>query len=153
MCSFLAICRVEIYSKVVSQPVLKINVHACTCICMYIIILEYVMYNRCGFCVIQDEKQNRFDLVVINRVFQFYTTSADESQAWIDVLHAAISKFKPQEHEFREGGNMHNPEKQGILLKQGHGALNKGFKERYVALKGSKFAYYETKEVRVIVYC
>ncbi len=101
--------------------------------------------------IIQDEKQNRFDLVVINRVFQFYTTSADESQAWIDVLHAAISKFKPQEHEFREGGNMYNPEKQGILLKQGHGALNKGFKERYVALKGSKFAYYETKDVRVIL--
>lgn len=96
---------------------------------------------------LQDEKQNRFDLVVINRVFQFYALSAEESQAWIDVLHAAISKFKPQQQEFKEGGNMHNPDRQGFLMKQGHGALNKGFKERYVALKGSKFAYYETKEV------
>ncbi len=95
----------------------------------------------------QDEKPNRFDLVVINRVFQFHSTSADDSQTWIDVLHAAISKFKPQEHEFKQGGNMHNPDKHGFLLKQGHGALNKGFRERYVALKESKFAYYETKEV------
>ena len=85
-------------------------------------------------------------------MFQFYALSAEESQAWIDVLHAAISKFKPQQQEFREGGNMHNPDRQGFLMKQGHGALNKGFKERYVALKGSKFAYYETKEVCVSIW-
>jgi len=85
--------------------------------------------------------------VVINRVFQFSAASSDERQAWIDVLHAAIAKFKPQEHEVKEGGNMHNPDKQGFLEKQGRG-LGKAFKERYVAIKGSKFAYYESKEVR-----
>ena len=114
--------------------------------------LTLTVYNQLLFSpFLQDEKSNRFDLVVINRVFQFYATSADESQLWVDVLHAAISKFKPQEHEFKEGGNMHTPEKQGVLLKQGHGALNKGFRERYVALKGSKFAYYETHEVSCII--
>jgi len=58
-------------------------------------------------------------------------SSADESEGWVNVLHAAISKFRPQDHAFMEGGNMHTPDKQGFLLKQGHG-FSKGFKERYV---------------------
>lgn len=77
------------------------------------------------------DKQFRFDLVVINRVFQFYSESAEDCQAWINVLHVAISKFKPQEHEHKEGGNMHSPDKQGYLHKQGHGAFSsKTFRER-----------------------
>ena len=77
------------------------------------------------------EKQYRFDLVVINRVFQFFSESSDDCQAWVNVLHVAISKFKPQEHEHKEGGNMHDPDKQGYLHKQGHGAFaSKTFKER-----------------------
>ena len=78
------------------------------------------------------EKQYRFDLVVINRVFQFFADSVEECQLWVNVLHVAISKFKPQEHEHKEGGSMHNPDKQGYLQKQGHGAFSsKSFKERY----------------------
>ena len=39
--------------------------------------------------------------------------------------------LQPQEHEFKAGGNMHSPEKQGVLLKQGHGTFgSKAFKER-----------------------
>ena len=77
----------------------------------------------------QDDKMNRFDLVVINRVFQFSADSLEDSQVWINVLHAAISKFKPQ--EAKEGGNMSEPDKQGFILKQGHGPFAK-FKERQV---------------------
>lgn len=77
----------------------------------------------------QDDKVNRFDLVVINRVFQFSADSLEDSQVWISVLHAAISRFKPQ--EAKEGGNMSDPERQGLLLKQGHGPFAK-FKERQV---------------------
>ena len=76
----------------------------------------------------QDDKPNRFDLVVINRVFQFHAESLEESQVWINVLHAAISRFKPQ--EVKEGGNMSDPDRKGFLLKQGHGPFAK-FKERY----------------------
>ena len=72
---------------------------------------------------------NRFDLVVINRVFQFSADSLEESQVWISVLHAAISRFKPQ--EAKEGGNMSDPDRQGFILKQGHGPFAK-FKERQV---------------------
>ena len=72
---------------------------------------------------------NRFDLVVINRVFQFSADSLEDSQVWINVLHAAISRFKPQ--EVKEGGNMSDPDRQGFLLKQGHGPFAK-FKERQV---------------------
>ena len=72
---------------------------------------------------------NRFDLVVINRVFQFSADSLDDSQVWISVLHAAISKFKPQ--EAKDGGIMSDPDKQGFILKQGHGPFAK-FKERQV---------------------
>ena len=72
---------------------------------------------------------NRFDLVVINRVFQFSADSLEESQVWISVLHAAISKFKPQ--EAKEGGTMSDPDRQGVILKQGHGPFAK-FKERLV---------------------
>ena len=72
---------------------------------------------------------NRFDLVVINRVFQFSADSLEESQVWISVLHAAISRFKPQ--EVKEGGNMSDPDRQGFILKQGHGPFAK-FKERQV---------------------
>lgn len=74
---------------------------------------------------------NRFDLVVINRVFQFSADSLEESQVWISVLHAAISRFKPQ--EVKEGGNMSDPDRQGFILKQGHGPFAK-FKERQVPL-------------------
>lgn len=77
------------------------------------------------------EKQHRFDLVVINRVFQFHSDSLEDCQAWVNVLHVAISKFKPQDHEHKEGGAMHDPEKQGYLQKQGHGPFSsKTFKER-----------------------
>jgi len=44
--------------------------------------------------VSDQDKQHRFDLVVINRVFQFYSESKDESEGWVNVLHAAISKFR-----------------------------------------------------------
>jgi len=79
------------------------------------------------------DKQYRFDLVVIGRVFQFYSDSEEDCQAWVNVLHVAITAYanEPQEHEHKEGGIMHDPEKQGYLQKQGHGALaSKYFKER-----------------------
>lgn len=82
---------------------------------------------------IQDDKPHRFDLVVINRVFQFSANTADDCKVWVNVLHAAISRFKPQEHETKEGGTMHDPDKQGNLMKQGHG-FAKGFKERCVCV-------------------
>eukprot|EP00731_Ephydatia_muelleri_P030729 Em0022g243a len=87
---------------------------------------------------------NRFDLVVMNRVFQFYSENADESEAWVNVLQAAIGYYKPSGTMAKKGGNMANPDKCGFLSKQGH-SISKGFKPRYVALKGSKFAYYETE--------
>lgn len=80
----------------------------------------------------QDDKANRFDLVVINRVFQFYADSLDDCTEWISVLHAAISRFKPQ--EAKDGGNMSDPDGQAFLLKQGHGPFAK-FKERQVQKK------------------
>ena len=43
----------------------------------------------------------------------------------------ARTHLQPQDHEFKEGGNMHSPDKQGFLLKQGHG-LRSGFRERCV---------------------
>lgn len=76
------------------------------------------------------DKQYRFDLVVINRVFQFFSESLDDCQAWVNVLHVAISKYKPQDHEHKEGGSMHDPQKQGYLHKQGHGPFSSKFKER-----------------------
>jgi Arf-GAP/Rho-GAP domain/ANK repeat/PH domain-containing protein 1 len=95
------------------------------------------------------EKQHRFDLVVIGRVFQFYSDSREDCDNWVAVLHAAIARFQPEENKtMKEGGNLHDPEKQGVLLKQGRG-MRQSFRERYVALKGSKFAYYENKEAFV----
>ena len=77
------------------------------------------------------DKQYRFDLVVINRVFQFYSESLEDCQAWVTVLHVAISKFKPQDHEPKVGGSMYCPDKEGYLHKQGHGAFSsKSFRER-----------------------
>ena len=71
--------------------------------------------------------------MVVNRVFQFYSESVDDCQAWVDVLHVAISKFKPQDHEHKVGGSMHDPDKEGYLHKQGHGAFSsKSFRERQV---------------------
>jgi hypothetical protein len=98
------------------------------------------------------EKQHRFDLVVIGRVFQFYSDSREDCDNWVAVLHAAIARFQPEENKtMKEGGNLHDPEKQGVLLKQGRG-MRQSFRERYVALKGSKFAYYENKEVSCLYY-
>ena len=79
----------------------------------------------------QDDKMNRFDLVVINRVFQFSADSLEDSQVWISVLHAAISRFKPQ--EVKDGGIMSDPDRQGFILKQGHGPFAK-FKERQASI-------------------
>ncbi len=81
------------------------------------------------------EKQFRFDLVVINRVFQFFSESMEDCQAWVNVLHVAISKYKPQEHEHKEGGSMSDPDRQGYLQKQGHGFVAaKSFRERCVCV-------------------
>lgn len=79
----------------------------------------------------EGNKQHRFDLVVINRIFQFYCESLEECQVWVNVLHVAISKYKPQEHEHKEGGKMHDPDRQGYLMKQGRGTFSSmAFKER-----------------------
>uniref|UniRef100_A0A1X7TTF8 Uncharacterized protein n=2 Tax=Amphimedon queenslandica TaxID=400682 RepID=A0A1X7TTF8_AMPQE len=92
------------------------------------------------------DHNSRFDLVVINRVFQFYADNDDEAQLWVSVLHAAISKYNPQdEQSCKVGGNMNEPDKEGFIMKQGHGRFA-GFRQRYVALKGAKFAYYDSKE-------
>ena len=47
---------------------------------------------------------------------------------------------QPQDHEFKEGGNMHSPDKHGVLLKQGHG-LRSGFKERCVKWNNQTIGY------------
>jgi hypothetical protein len=96
--------------------------------------------------VIDNDHSHRFDLVVINRVFQFYAENDDDAQMWVSVLHTAISKYNPsEENASKIGGNMNQPDKAGFIMKQGRGRLA-GFRQRYVALKGYSFAYYESKE-------
>jgi hypothetical protein len=89
------------------------------------------------------KKPHRLDLMTSNRVFQLAAPSEEECLQWIAVLQGAIATFRPS--EALEGGIFHNPDKSGWLQKQGHGAI-KRWEKRYVALKGAKFAYYNSKE-------
>eukprot|EP00117_Sycon_ciliatum_P047294 scpid7524/ scgid1729/ Arf-GAP with Rho-GAP domain, ANK repeat and PH domain-containing protein 1; Centaurin-delta-2 len=86
----------------------------------------------------------RILLETTDRTYNFATDDEVEAAEWMQCFKVAIDSYKPSLDEtLEEGGHMANPDKQGMLLKQGHG-IRADWKRRYVALKGQSFCYYHT---------
>ncbi|KAL5013055.1 hypothetical protein ScPMuIL_011606 [Solemya velum] len=86
------------------------------------------------------KSQFKFRLVTKTRTFLFASDDRDDCALWCQVLMEAIITYQKPEGGLKPGGDMCNPDKEGIIR----------FHERrnpyYVAIKGAKLCYYDSEQ-------
>ncbi|KAI6645936.1 Arf-GAP with Rho-GAP domain, ANK repeat and PH domain-containing protein 1-like [Oopsacas minuta] len=90
-------------------------------------------------------KQTRFVLVTLNRSYYFHAPNETDFKRWLNTLQIAMTQYKPSKETMAEGGTMNEPDKTGILLKQGHN-FSKNWRPRFCAIKETRLCYYYSEE-------
>ncbi|XP_065059203.1 arf-GAP with Rho-GAP domain, ANK repeat and PH domain-containing protein 1-like isoform X1 [Rhopilema esculentum] len=94
------------------------------------------------------DKKQQLLLETPNRTFIFTSDDHNEIGLWANTLMQAImlrSEIPETCSEESIGGDMSDPDKEGWLKKQGHNVA-RDWKDRYIAIKDGKIAYYRNYE-------
>lgn len=94
---------------------------------------------------VKEAKRPTFKVITPNRLFLLVSSSTTDMNLWSQTLMEAIITTKRENEYWKKGGDMADPDKQGLLKKQGHNMVA-DWKTRYVAVKDDKICYYESYE-------